>query len=127
MLQYKEIAQVNELLLKQIESAHKQFKAEADKLKKSLDDEIHFLKGRVSELKSDLVSKSTEVTSAVSEKEETLSSAFAKIDRLKEENSVKTSQIVELEIQISSLKEDLEKEHICWRTSQSNYERQVYS
>ncbi|XP_058082983.1 nuclear-pore anchor-like [Magnolia sinica] len=91
--------------------------ARTDQLKKSLEDEIHFLKGRVSELESDLVSKYTEVTSAVSGKEEALSSAFAEIDRPKEENSVKTSQIVELEIQISSLKEDPEKEHLRWRTS----------
>ncbi|XP_058089108.1 uncharacterized protein LOC131236035 isoform X3 [Magnolia sinica] len=61
----------------------------ADKLKKSAEDEIHFLKARVLELESDLVSKSIEVTSAVSTKEEALSSAFAEIDRLKEENSVK--------------------------------------
>ncbi|XP_058081542.1 nuclear-pore anchor-like isoform X4 [Magnolia sinica] len=61
----------------------------ADKLKKSVEDEIYFLKPRVSELESDLVSKSTEVTSAVSRKEEALSSTFAEIDRLKEENSVK--------------------------------------
>ncbi|XP_058081537.1 nuclear-pore anchor-like isoform X2 [Magnolia sinica] len=58
-------------------------------LKKSVEDEIYFLKPRVSELESDLVSKSTEVTSAVSRKEEALSSTFAEIDRLKEENSVK--------------------------------------
>ncbi|XP_058075021.1 nuclear-pore anchor-like isoform X2 [Magnolia sinica] len=90
MLQYKEIAQVNEVALKQIEFAHEKFKAEADKLKKSLEDEIHFFQGRVSKLESDLVSKSTEVTFAVSGKEEALSSAFAEIDRLKEENSVKT-------------------------------------
>ncbi|XP_058087676.1 nuclear-pore anchor-like [Magnolia sinica] len=63
---------------------------QVDKLKKSVEDEIHFLKGRVSELESDLVSKSTEVKFAVSRKEEALSSAFAEIDRLKEENSVKT-------------------------------------
>ncbi|XP_058106726.1 nuclear-pore anchor-like [Magnolia sinica] len=62
----------------------------ADKLKKSVEDEIHFLKGRVSELESDLVSKSTEVISVISRKEEALSSAFAEIDHLKEENSVKT-------------------------------------
>ncbi|XP_058099780.1 uncharacterized protein LOC131244145 [Magnolia sinica] len=62
----------------------------ADKLKKSMEDEIHFIKGRVSELESDLLSKSTEVTSAVSRKEEALSSAFPEIDRLKEENFVKT-------------------------------------
>ncbi|XP_058114277.1 nuclear-pore anchor-like [Magnolia sinica] len=90
MLQYKEIAQVNEVALKQIESAHEKFKAEADKLKKSLEDEIHFLKGRVSELESDLMSKSTEVISTVLGKKEALSSSFAEIDRLKEENFVKT-------------------------------------
>ncbi|XP_058079245.1 nuclear-pore anchor-like [Magnolia sinica] len=90
MLQYKEIAQVNEFALKQIESAHEKFKAEVDKLKKSLEDEIYFLKGRVSELESDLVSKSTKVTFTVSGKEEALSSTFAEIDRLNEENSAKT-------------------------------------
>ncbi|XP_058073035.1 uncharacterized protein LOC131221735 isoform X3 [Magnolia sinica] len=62
----------------------------ADKPKKSVEDEIHFLKGRVLELESDLVSKSTEITFTISRKEEGLSSAFAEIDRLKEENSVKT-------------------------------------
>ncbi|XP_058106621.1 uncharacterized protein LOC131249900 [Magnolia sinica] len=61
----------------------------ADKLKKSVEDEIHFLKGSALELESDLMSKSTEVTSAVSRKEEALSSAFVEIDHPKEENSVK--------------------------------------
>ncbi|XP_058111505.1 nuclear-pore anchor-like [Magnolia sinica] len=51
MLQYKEIAQVNEVASKKIESAHEKFKVEADKLKKSLEDEIHFLKGRFQNLK----------------------------------------------------------------------------
>ncbi|XP_058104759.1 nuclear-pore anchor-like [Magnolia sinica] len=74
MLKYKEITQVNEVALKQIESAHEKFKAEANKLRKSLEDEIYFLKGRVSELESDLVSKSTKVTSTVSGKEKALSS-----------------------------------------------------
>ncbi|XP_058087464.1 nuclear-pore anchor-like [Magnolia sinica] len=59
-------------------------KAEADKLKKSLEDEIHFLKGRVLELESDLVSKSTEVTSTVSGKEEVPSS----YDRLSKQGSL---------------------------------------
>lgn len=35
------------------------------------------------------------------------------------------SQIVALEIQVSALKEDLEKEHQRWRNAQANYERQV--
>ncbi|KAL5972514.1 hypothetical protein ACLOJK_039318 [Asimina triloba] len=125
MLQYKEIARVNEVALKQIESAHEKFKAEAVKLKKSLEDEILSAKGRVSELENELLLKSTEAASAVSGKEEALSSAFAEIDHLKEETAIKTSQIVAMEIQISSLKEDLEKEHQRWRNSQENYERQV--
>ncbi|XP_058075039.1 nuclear-pore anchor-like isoform X4 [Magnolia sinica] len=76
-------------MIEEMEQGIKGMDGQADKLKKSVEDEIHFLKGRVSELESDLVSKSTEVTSAVSRKEEALSSAFAEIDRLKEENSIK--------------------------------------
>lgn len=38
-----------------------------------------------------------------------------------------SSQIVALEIQISSMKENLEKEHEKWRAAQANYERQVCS
>jgi hypothetical protein len=36
-----------------------------------------------------------------------------------------SSQISEMEIQISGLKEHLDKEHQKWRSSQTNYERQV--
>lgn len=36
-----------------------------------------------------------------------------------------SSQIVSMEVQVSALKEDLEKEHQRWRTAQTNYERQV--
>jgi hypothetical protein len=36
-----------------------------------------------------------------------------------------SSQISEMEIQISGLKEQLDKEHQKWRSSQTNYERQV--
>lgn len=36
-----------------------------------------------------------------------------------------SSQIAALEIQVSTLKEDLEKEHQRWRAAQANYERQV--
>ncbi|KAF6136667.1 hypothetical protein GIB67_016123 [Kingdonia uniflora] len=125
MLQYKNIAQVNEAALKQMESAHESFKAEADKLKKSLEVEILSLRERISELESDFMSKSKEVTSEIAEKEEALGSALTKIANLKEENSIKASQIMGMEIQISSLKEDLDNQHQRWRTSQTNYERQV--
>lgn len=36
-----------------------------------------------------------------------------------------SSQISEMEIQISGLKEHLDKEHQKWRAAQTNYERQV--
>ncbi|KAK9149954.1 hypothetical protein Syun_008263 [Stephania yunnanensis] len=125
MLQYKNIAQVNEAALKQMESAHEKFKAEAGRIKKSLEDEIYSLRATISELESDYVSKSKEVASIIAEKEDAVDSAKAEIANLKEENSAKMSQIMGMEIQISSLKEDLEKEHQRWRTAQSNYERQV--
>lgn len=38
-----------------------------------------------------------------------------------------SSKIMAMEIQISSMKENLEKEHEKWRAAQANYERQVCS
>ncbi|OMO77802.1 Tetratricopeptide, MLP1/MLP2-like protein [Corchorus olitorius] len=98
---------------------------EAEKLKKSLEAELGSLKERVSELEYENSLKSKEIASATAEKEEALSSAFAEITSLKEETAVKSSQIVALEIQISSLKENLEKAHEKWRAAQANYERQA--
>ncbi|KAI3965981.1 hypothetical protein MKX01_010938, partial [Papaver californicum] len=125
MLQYKSIAQVNEAALKQIESAHEKFKSESEKLKKSLEAEIVSLRERVSELEDDCVSKSKEVASAVTGKEEALDAALAEISNLKEDISLKTSKIMAMELELSSLKEDLGKENEHWRNAQSNYERQV--
>ncbi|KAF5201131.1 Nuclear-pore anchor, partial [Thalictrum thalictroides] len=125
MLQYKNIAQVNEAALRQIESAHERFKAEAGKIKKSLEAEISSLRERCSELESDNMSKMKEASSVVAGKEEALRSALAEVNSLKEENSVKISQIIGMEVQISSLKKDLEEENQRWRTAQNNYERQV--
>ncbi|KAM5586916.1 nuclear-pore anchor [Rosa sericea] len=125
MLQYKSIAQVNEDALKQMEFAHENFKIEAEKLKKSRDAELLSLRERVSELENEIMLKSQEVASAAAGKEEALFSALAEISSLKEETSKKTSQTAALEIQVSTLKEDLEKEHQRWRTAQANYERQV--
>ncbi|XP_057958216.1 nuclear-pore anchor [Malania oleifera] len=125
MLQYKNIAQVNEDALKQMECAHESFKTEADKLKKSLESEILSLRERLSELEDESSLKSKEAASAVSGREEALNAALAEAAALKEEDAVKTSQIIAMEVQISVLKEDLEQEHQRWRTAQANYERQV--
>ncbi|XP_017641194.1 nuclear-pore anchor isoform X1 [Gossypium arboreum] len=125
MLQYKNIAQANEDALKQMELAHENFKIEAEKLKKSLEAELVSLRERVSELENESSLKSEEVASATAGKEEALSSVLAEISSLKEETAVKSSQIMALEIQISSMKENLENEHEKWRAAQANYERQV--
>ncbi|KAK1257262.1 Nuclear-pore anchor [Acorus gramineus] len=106
MQQYKQIAQVNEIALKQIEAAHEEYKSESEKKKKTLEAEILSLSEKVSELESDVILKST-------------------IDVVLHELSCYRSQIVAMEFQINLLKEDLEKEHLRWRSAQDNYERQV--
>ncbi len=123
---------------------------QAGKLKKSLEAELLSLRERVSELEYESSLKTEEVASAAAGKEEALASSLAEITNLKEETSVKTwvlllqiisidypiwclsysvfncsSQVLEMEIQISAVKEDLEKEHQRWRSAQANYERQV--
>ncbi|KAH6764476.1 hypothetical protein C2S51_015725 [Perilla frutescens var. frutescens] len=125
MLQYKSIAQVNEQALKQMELAHENFKNEADEVKRSLEDEIRLLRERVNELDSECKLKTEEVISATAGKEEALAGALSEIASVKDDYSVKMSQIVVMESQISSLKEELESEHKKWRTAQDNYERQV--
>uniref|UniRef100_A0A5B6ZUV8 Putative nuclear-pore anchor isoform X1 n=1 Tax=Davidia involucrata TaxID=16924 RepID=A0A5B6ZUV8_DAVIN len=125
MLQYKSIAEVNEVALKQMEFAHENFKIEADKVKTSLEAELVSLKERVNELESECISKSKEATSAAAGKEEALASVLSEIASLREESSVKMSQIAAMDVQIFALKEDLEKEHQKWRAAQTNYERQV--
>ncbi|CAI0378069.1 unnamed protein product [Linum tenue] len=125
MLQYKNIAQVNEDALKQMEAAHENFKIESEKLKESLEAELISSRVKISELHNELRLKSEEVVLASAGKEEALSSALAEINVLKEERSSKISQVVALEMQVSVLKEDLEKEHERWRSAQTNYERQV--
>ncbi|GMH10574.1 hypothetical protein Nepgr_012415 [Nepenthes gracilis] len=125
MLQYKSIAEVNEAALKQMENAHENFRIETDTLKKILEAKILSLGERVSELEHESSLRSKEVASAASEKEEALASALAEINNLKEENGVKMSQIVSMEVQVHALREDVEREQQHWRVAQGNYERQV--
>ncbi|CAI0378072.1 unnamed protein product [Linum tenue] len=69
MLQYKNIAQVNEDALKQMEAAHENFKIESEKLKESLEAELISSRVKISELHNELRLKSEEVVlaSAVSD------------------------------------------------------------
>jgi nucleoprotein TPR/epidermal growth factor receptor substrate 15 len=125
MLQYKSIAQVNETALKQMESAHENFRLEAEKRQRSLEAELVSLRERVSELENDCIQKSEQLATAAAGKEDALLSASAEIASLREENLVKKSQIEAMNIQMSTLKNDLETEHEKWRVAQRNYERQV--
>ncbi|KAL3625105.1 hypothetical protein CASFOL_031773 [Castilleja foliolosa] len=125
MLQYKSIAQVNEEALKQMELAHMNYRNETDEVKRSLESEINSLRERVIELESACQLKTEEAISATAGKEEALAGSLTEIARLKDDCSVKMSQIVLLESLISALKDDLEREHQRWRTAQGNYERQV--
>ncbi|KAG7660116.1 Nucleoprotein TPR/MLP1 [Arabidopsis suecica] len=125
MLQYKSIAQVNETALKQMESAHENFRLEAEKRQRSLEAELVSLRERVSELENDCIQKSEQLATAAAGKEDALLSASAEIASLREESLVKNSQIEAMNIQMSTLKNDLETEHEKWRVAQRNYERQV--
>ncbi|KAK4370532.1 hypothetical protein RND71_010007 [Anisodus tanguticus] len=125
MLQYKSIAQANEEALKQMELAYENLKVEADRVKKSMEEEALSLRKHVNELENECNLKSIEAASATARKEEAVAATLAKISSLKEENSAKMSQISNLEAQITALKDDLDKEHQRWRATQDNYERQV--
>lgn len=125
MLQYKSIAQVNDVALKQMEESHENFKAEAEKVKKSLEDEVLSLKEQVNQLQDGYNLKAKEAASAATSQEEALSSALSEISTLREECTTKMLQIESLESQMSAMKDNLEKEHQRWRTAQDNYERQV--
>ncbi|WVZ01618.1 hypothetical protein V8G54_027687 [Vigna mungo] len=125
MLQYKSIAEVNEDALKQIEMAHEKFKTEAEDAKKVLESELNSLREKMLEIENESSLKYEEVASETVGKEEALTSAMAEITNLKEEILTKSSQISALEIQLSGLKENLDREHQKWRAAQTNYERQV--
>ncbi|KAI3816544.1 hypothetical protein L1987_16245 [Smallanthus sonchifolius] len=125
MLQYKRLAQVNEAALKEMEVRHEQFKSEAEKVKKSLEDEIASLKEQVNQLQDGYNSKEKEAASAAVSQEEALASSLSEISKLREECTAKTMRIEAVESQLSAMKDDLEKEHQRWRTAQDNYERQV--
>ncbi|KAL0321008.1 UNVERIFIED_CONTAM: Nuclear-pore anchor [Sesamum radiatum] len=105
--------------------ASKDHMLQADEVKRSLEAELHSLRERITELESECKLKTEEAISATAGKEEALAGALSEIATLKDDCSVKMSQIVVMESRISALKEDLEREHQRWRSAQDNYERQV--
>ncbi|XP_020683167.1 nuclear-pore anchor [Dendrobium catenatum] len=125
MMQYKEMARTNEIALKQLELAHEGYKSETVKMRKVLEDEVQSLKNQVSELERKYMLKCEEAASATEAKEKALSSAMVETSRLRDEVAEKLTKFRELEIQVSSLQDHLDKEQKRWRIAQDNYERQV--
>nr|BAO49711.1 nuclear pore complex protein TPRa [Nicotiana benthamiana] len=125
MLHYKSIAQANEEALKQLELAYEDLKVEADRVKKSMEEEALSLRKHITDLENECTVKSIEAASATAGKEEAVAATLAEISSLKEDNSAKMSQISNLEALITALKDDLDKEHQRWHAAQVNYERQV--
>ncbi|KAK4797432.1 hypothetical protein SAY86_029758 [Trapa natans] len=125
MLQYKSIAQVNETALKQMEHAHENFKAEAERLKISLEAEVLSLRERVCQLETEVTLKSKDVASSIAAREEALALSSAEITKLKEESVAKASEVGSLETKISLLEDKWKSEHERWRSAHANYERQV--
>ncbi|XP_066332482.1 nuclear-pore anchor-like isoform X2 [Miscanthus floridulus] len=125
MVQYKEIAHLNEVALKQLESAHQDYKAETEVGRKALEDEIVKLRDTLSEMEKSYVLKCEEAANAIESKEKQVTSLMNEISVLRTEVSQKLPQLEKLEIELASSKSSLDEQYKRWRTAQDNYERQV--
>ncbi|KAL6912153.1 hypothetical protein ACP4OV_000958 [Aristida adscensionis] len=125
MVQYKEIAHSNEVALKQLESAHMNYKAESEVGKKNLEGDIATLRDKLSEMEKSYAMKCQEAANAIEAKEKHITSLMNDISDLRNEVSQRVSQIESLEIELASTKSALDEQYKRWRTAQDNYERQV--
>ncbi|XP_066322569.1 nuclear-pore anchor-like isoform X1 [Miscanthus floridulus] len=125
MVQYKEIAHSNEVALKQLESAHQDYKAETEVGRKALEDEIVKLRDKLSEMEKSYIMKCEEAANAIESKEKHVTSLMNEISVLRTEVSQKRPQLEKLEIELASSKSSLDEQYKRWRTAQDNYERQV--
>ncbi|KAJ1280991.1 hypothetical protein BS78_04G274600 [Paspalum vaginatum] len=125
MVQYKEIAHSNEAALRQLESAHQDYKAEAEVTRKALEDEIAKLRDKLSEMEKSYVVKCEEAASMIESKEKQITSLMNEISVLRIEVSQRQPQIENLEMELASSKNALDEQYKRWRTAQDNYERQV--
>ncbi|CAN6239472.1 unnamed protein product [Urochloa humidicola] len=125
MVQYKEIAHSNEVALKQLESAHQDYKAEAEVGRKALEGEIAKLRDKLSDLEKSYVMKCEEAASVIESKEKQVTSLMNEISVLRTENSQRLPQVEKLEMELASSKSALDEQYKRWRTAQENYERQV--
>jgi len=125
MVQYKEIAHSNEVALKQLESAHQDYKAEAEVGRKALEDEIAKLRDKLSDMEKSYVMKCEETAIAIESKEKQITSLMNEISVLRTEISERLPQVEQLQMELASSKSALDEQYKRWRTAQDNYERQV--
>uniref|UniRef100_A0ACD5Z3M5 Uncharacterized protein n=1 Tax=Avena sativa TaxID=4498 RepID=A0ACD5Z3M5_AVESA len=125
MLQYKEIANSNEVALKQMESAYQNYKTESEMAKRSLEDEITKLRSKVSEMEKSYAMKCEEAANAIEVKEKDISTLMNDIKILRDEVSYKVARIDNLEVELATSKSVLDEQCKRWRSAQDNYERQV--
>ncbi|CAO2047542.1 unnamed protein product [Urochloa humidicola] len=125
MVQYKEIAHSNEVALKQLESAHQDYKAEAEVGRKAFEDEIAKLRDKLSDMEKSYVMKCEEAASTIESKEKQITSLMNEISDLRTEVSQRLPQVKRLEMELASSKSALDEQYKRWRTAQENYERQV--
>ncbi|OEL20957.1 Nuclear-pore anchor, partial [Dichanthelium oligosanthes] len=110
MIQYKEIAHSNEAALKQMESAHQDYKAEAEVGRKTLEDEIAKLRDKLSDMEKSYVTKCEEAASAIESKEKQITSLMNEISLLRIEVILQSETIQELtntSNQLSSLQHEI--------------------
>ncbi|KAI4982010.1 hypothetical protein ZWY2020_022502 [Hordeum vulgare] len=125
MLQYKEIANSNEVALKQMESAYQGYKTESEMAKRSLEDDIAKLRSKLSEFEKSYVMKCEEAAGAIEVKEKDITVLMNDITILRNEVSQKVARIENLEVELASSKSALDEQCKRWRSAQDNYERQV--
>ncbi|EMS63301.1 Nuclear-pore anchor [Triticum urartu] len=125
MLQYKEIANSNEVALKQMESAYQDYKTESEMAKRSLEDEIAKLRSKLSEFEKSYVMRCEEAASTIEVKEKDITTLMNDITILRNEVSQKVSRIENLEVELASSKSALDEQCKRWRSAQDNYERQI--
>ncbi|XP_022683255.1 kinesin-like protein KIN-14N isoform X3 [Setaria italica] len=124
MVQYKEIADSNEVALKQLESAHQDYKAEAEVGREALEDEIAKLRDKLSYMEKSYLIKCEEAASAIESKEKQITSLVNEISVLRTDVSQRLPQVEKLEMELASSKSALDEQYKRWRSAEENYERQ---
>ncbi|KAH7301850.1 hypothetical protein KP509_23G046200 [Ceratopteris richardii] len=123
--QYKRLAKHNEDALVDIQKAYNTFKDESEKSKEFLNSELLTKTQKIEDIEKQLIEKEVKLSNAIADKEEALRSAEKELAQLREIDAGNRILLEQADERIKALRNELEKEHQQWRSSQNNYERQV--